>query len=252
LELTSFSNEILSFLFLVAVVAGFIDTLAGGGGLLALPALILSGVPPLAALGTNKLQGSFGTATATYVMFKKQKISWSAIKQLAVPAFLGAFIGAVCVQFIDTALLSFIIPSVLLIIALYFLISPTPSRQHPQLPHGTYRKWVVPVIGYYDGMFGPGTGSFFALSGVLCRGLDLISATAIAKPLNFATNIASLLFFIWAGQVIWIAGIIMIVGQILGAWLGAHCLLNIKPLYIRVAVVLMCCSMLIKYLYSLN
>lgn len=110
------------FLFAVAIVAGFIDTLAGGGGLLTMPALLVGGVPPLAALGTNKLQGSMGTATATYMMLLKRKILWADIKFLMLFSFIGSSLGAIGVQFINVDALSFIVPSVLLVILIYFIL----------------------------------------------------------------------------------------------------------------------------------
>lgn len=249
MDIANYAIELLALLFLVAIVAGLLDTLAGGGGLIVLPALILSGVPPLAALGTNKLQGSMGTATATYLMIKNKRINIASVKLLMLFAFIGAMIGTIAVQFIDTELLSFVIPIVLFIIAIYFLISPKPSgtTEKAKLSERQYKKFVVPCIGYYDGMFGPGTGSFFAASGVYCRAHDLITATAIAKPLNFATNIASLIVFLLAGEIVWVIGILMMLGQIIGAWLGSHCLFKINPTYLRSMVVLMCFGMLIKY-----
>lgn len=254
MELVHFSIELLCVLFLVALVAGFLDTLAGGGGLIALPALILSGVPPLTALGTNKLQGCMGTATASYMMFKKKKVRWQHIKYAMLTAFLGATLGTITVQFINTAVLPFVIPSVLLFIALYFLISPIPTESNgkAKLADNTYKNTVIPTIGFYDGMFGPGTGSFFALSGVMCRGYNLIQSTANAKPLNFATNIASLIIFIVTGHIAWRIGVAMMLGQAVGAWLGSHCLLKISPTYLRAVVFLMCCGMLIKYVVSMG
>lgn len=254
LELADFSIELLSLLFLVAVLAGLLDTLAGGGGLISLPALILSGVPPLAALGTNKLQGSMGTATATYIMLKNKKIHWHNVKHIMLTAFIGAIIGTIAVQFINTDVLTFVIPVVLLFIAIYFLISPkiAQKKEKSKLTESQYKNTVVPFIGFYDGMFGPGTGSFFALSGVSCQGQDLITSTAIAKALNFSTNIASLIVFVIAGQIVWAIGILMIFGQILGAWLGSHLLFKINPTHLRRVVVLMCCCMLIKYAHSMG
>jgi len=254
LEFANISIELLSLLFLVAVVAGLIDTLAGGGGLISIPALILSGVPPLAALGTNKLQGSMGTATATFMMIKNRRIKWEHVKPLMLMAFVGATFGTIAVQFINTEVLSFVIPIVLIFIAIYFIISPNPATHNGEskVSYGKYKNIVVPLIGYYDGMFGPGTGSFFALAGVSCRGHDLISATAIAKSLNFATNIASLIVFVIAGHIVWAIGITMILGQVVGAWAGSHCLFKINPAYLRAIVVVMCTAMLLKYADSMG
>jgi uncharacterized membrane protein YfcA len=249
LELSGLSTEFFTFLFFISVLAGFLDTLAGGGGLITLPALILSGVPPLAALGTNKLQGSMGTATATYLMLKNKKIHWRDIKPLMLSAFVGAVFGATIVQFINTDILSFVIPAVLVSITVYFLVSPKPGHKDgsPSLSERKYKYGVIPVIGGYDGMFGPGTGSFFAVAGMSCRGHNLLLSTATAKPLNFSTNIASLIIFVAAGQVVWLVGGLMMVGQAIGARIGSHYLFKINPAHLRKLVVIMCSGMLVKY-----
>jgi len=254
LELVQVSIELLTILFIVAVVAGLLDTLAGGGGLIALPALILSGVPPLAALGTNKLQGSMGTATATYIMLKNKRIKWHEVKKLMLFAFIGAILGTVAVQFIDQKVLSYVIPVVITFIGLYFLFSPMASDQQTTAKISKYRyqNIVIPTIGCYDGFFGPGTGSFFSLAGISLRGHGIIDATAIAKALNFATNIASLIVFLIAGKIVWAIGLVMMLGQVIGAWLGAHCLFSINPKYLRLLVVVMCFGMLIKYSHSMG
>jgi len=253
MEIASFPLELLSFLFFAAFVAGFLDTLAGGGGLIALPALMMSGIPPLSALGTNKLQGTMGTATATFMMLRKRRVRWQDVKFPMLFAFIGATLGTVAVQFVNTDLLTFVIPVVLFLIAVYFLLSPLPQEgiTEPRMAKGTYQKVVVPLIGWYDGMFGPGTGSFFALAGVSLRGHGLVDATAVAKTLNFATNIAALVVFLLAGKVVWPAGLTMMVGQFAGAWGGSHCLFRIKPQYLRLIVVVMCLGMLTKYAYSM-
>lgn len=247
-----FSLELLALLFLVAVCAGFLDTLAGGGGLITIPALVLAGVPPLAALGTNKLQGCVGTATSSLLLFRRKKIHWVDLRRLMWPAFLGAAAGTVAIQFVNTSVLEFMIPSVLVIIALYFMLSPYLKFEsaEPRLSQGAYQKIVMPLIGCYDGMFGPGTGSFFALVGVSLRGLVLITATAMAKPLNFATNLASLVVFLLAGQILWTAGLAMMVGQVLGAWAGSHMLFKVNPAFLRVIIVLVCLLMLTRYVYQ--
>ena len=253
MEIPDLSIKLLSFLFLTALIAGFLDTLAGGGGLLTVPALILSGIPPLAVLGTNKFQSSMGTATATFMMFKNKKVSWEEVKGLMLFAFLGSLLGATAVQFINTEMLSFVIPLVLLFIALYFLISPKPKENNEvKLSYKKYRNFVIPLIGSYDGFFGPGTGSFFALSGVSLRGRGLISATIVAKALNFATNVAALLVFLTTGRIAWVAGLFMIAGQGIGAWLGSKFLFKINPSYLRILIVLMCTAMLIKYSLSMG
>ncbi len=244
--------EVLVFLFIAAAIAGFMDTLAGGGGLITIPALVVSGVPPLASLGTNKLQSCFGSGTASFLLFKRKKIHWQELRPMMFAAFIGSVAGTVIVQFIDTRVLGFMIPLVLVIIAAYFITAPYLKLESPEprMSAGLYQKTVLPAIGAYDGMFGPGTGSFLAVAGVSLRGLALINATAIAKPLNFATNIASLIVFIFAGQIMWLAGLTMIVGQILGAWLGSHYLFKVNPKILRILIVTICLLMLGQYWYK--
>lgn len=240
------------FLCAVALAAGFIDTLAGGGGLIVLPALIVSGVPPLAALGTNKLQSTFGTATATLMMMRMRKVRWREVRFWMLSAFIGSALGTVAVQFVDPSALTFVIPIVLVIIAAYFLLSSVLAKliKPGNMSDLKFGLSAVPAIGFYDGMFGPGTGSFYAFSGVAAKGWDLIRSTAVAKCLNFSTNLASLIVFALAGQMVWTIGLCMMLGQLLGAFLGARVLVKIPVLLLRSLVVLMCMAMLIRYLCS--
>ena len=240
--------EVILFLFSVALVAGFIDTLAGGGGLITIPSLLLCGIPPLQALGTNKFQSVMGTATATYMLHKAKAINWQQMKLPLLYAFAGSVLGTLAVQFIDKRALSFVIPVVLIIIATYFLLSPLFPAENSKitLPEKTYNKSIISLIGTYDGMFGPGTGSFFALAGVALRGKKLIDATIVAKPLNCATNCASLIVFLFSGHIVWIIGVSMMLGQFIGARLGACMLFKINKNVLRYLIVFMCIGMLIK------
>jgi len=234
----------------VALLAGFLDTLAGGGGLLTLPALLLAGVPPLAALGTNKLQGSFGTGMATYQVLRRKRVSWADVKWPMLLAFAGSVAGSVGIQFVHADGLRILIPVVLALIAAYFLFVPR-AHQPPATPRigeSAFRGAVVPAIGAYDGAFGPGTGSLFALTGVALRAQTLVQSTAVAKTLNFATNVASLAVFLVAGKVVWVAGAAMIGGQLLGSYVASHVLFRIKPLVLRVLIVVMSLAMLVRVL----
>jgi len=250
LELATYSYELLAFLFFVAIVAGFLDTLAGGGGLLTLPALMMAGMPPLAALATNKLQSCMGAGTAALMMLRSRRVRWHNVKSLMLAAFIGSAIGTGIVQLINTDALTIIIPFVIGFIGLYFLFTPTVdvANKKPKMSIPVYKKTIVPLIGCYDGLFGPGTGSFFALAGRALRAQSFLEATATAKTLNFSTNFASLIVFIFAGQVIWLVGLTMMVGQFIGAWLGAHCLFKIPVSFLKYLVVVMCFAMLVKYI----
>ena len=253
MDIANFSIEILAFLFFVGVVAGFLDTLVGGGGLLAVPALLLSGIPPIYVLGTNKFQGSMGTGIATFLLFKKKKLDWNSVKNLMFASFIGSIVGGVIIQFVDTQFLSFVIPIVLVFIAIYFIVSPKPkSTVGNSKPNKKFELFAVPVVGFYDGMFGPGAGSFFAMTGVMLKKLEIIQATILAKPLNFASNIAGFIVFFSFGHIAFLIGILMMMGQMIGAFFGTHYLLKANPLIIRFLIVIISISMLIKYMLSLS
>ncbi|WP_416768269.1 TSUP family transporter [Sulfurimonas sp. ST-25] len=242
----------LMFLFAASIVAGTMDTMVGGGGLITLPSLMLTGLSPINALGTNKLQGCVGTGVATFLLFKKSKIRWRHIRPLFIAAFVGSVIGTVVVQFISQHSLSLVIPVVLVLIIGYFpLYNPSKTANFSIKVSAKKFTWlVVPGIGFYDGMFGPGTGSFFSFANVLLRRAKLVAATATAKPLNFATNVSSLLVFILFGNVVWHVGLVMMLGQAIGAWLGVHLLYKINPQYLRSFVIAVCLLMLGKYIAS--
>ena len=253
MDIANFSIEILTFLFFVGVVAGFLDTLVGGGGLLAVPALLLSGIPPIYVLGTNKFQGSMGTGIATFLLFRKKKLDWNSVKSLMFASFIGSILGGVIIQFVDTQFLSFVIPIVLVFIAIYFIISPKPkSTVGNSKPNKKFELFAVPVVGFYDGMFGPGAGSFFAMTGVMLKKLEIIQATILAKPLNFASNIAGFIVFFSFGHIAFLIGLLMMMGQMIGAFFGTHYLLKANPLIIRFLIVIISISMLIKYMLSLS
>jgi len=253
MDIANFSIEILTFLFFVGVVAGFLDTLVGGGGLLAVPALLLSGIPPIYVLGTNKFQGSMGTGIATFLLFKKKKLDWNSVKNLMFASFIGSIVGGVIIQFVDTQFLSFVIPIVLVFIAIYFIVSPKPKSiaSNPK-SNKKFELFAVPVVGFYDGMFGPGAGSFFAMTGVMIKKLEIIQATILAKPLNFASNIAGFIVFFSFGHIAFLIGLLMMMGQMIGAFFGTHYLLKANPLIIRLLIVIISISMLIKYMLSLS
>ena len=253
MDIANFSIEILTFLFFVGVVAGFLDTLVGGGGLLAVPALLLSGIPPIYVLGTNKFQGSMGTGIATFLLFRKKKLDWNSVKSLMFASFIGSIVGGVIIQFVDTQFLSFVIPIVLVFIAIYFIVSPKPkSTVGNSKPNKKFELFAVPVVGFYDGMFGPGAGSFFAMTGVMLKKLEIIQATILAKPLNFASNTAGFIVFFSFGHIAFLIGLLMMMGQMIGAFFGTHYLLKANPLIIRLLIVIISISMLIKYMLSLS
>ena len=234
---------------LAAFAAGYLDTLVGGGGLITIPALLMAGVPPLAALGTNKLQAVSGSGTASIMMFRLKRVRFAEVRWLMLIAFAGSLLGTIAVQYFSVEALNILIPLVIILIAVYFLLAPkqvTETRE-ARISHSAYASSAVPVIGAYDGMFGPGTGSFFVLAGVSLRGQQIVDATARAKTMNFATNLASLLVFAIYGQLWIVVGLVMMIGQITGARLGAKTLVTINPAVLRYLVIGMCLVMLVSW-----
>ncbi|MGH1487369.1 MAG: TSUP family transporter [Cellvibrionaceae bacterium] len=246
----SLSAEVLALLFFVAIAAGFIDTLAGGGGLITIPVFLILQIPPLEALATNKLQASFGSFTASITMLRKRVIRWSKVRAAFFASLIGSSVGTVLVHFVEAELLIQLIPAILIAVALYFALVKQVGAVEKDaiISEKKYHLGVVPAIGFYDGFFGPGTGSFFTFANVALMGRTIINATANAKCLNFASNIASLVVFIASGHILWLVGAVMIIGQIIGARLGSHAVLNHGQTLIRPFIVIICLLMCIKLL----
>lgn len=206
-----------------AVVTGFIDAVAGGGGLIMMPTLLFAGLPPHLALGTNKVQSMCGTGMAAYRYRRAGLFRIGPNKALIAAVFAGALAGAVVIQWIDARALSLIVPTLLLAVAVYTVFSPRmdDTDSHARVSERGY----LPVgsgIGFYDGFFGPGTGQFFAVTLVGLRGHGLTRATGLTKLLNVTSNFASVIAFAFGGKIIWLLGFSMALGSMAGAWLGAH------------------------------
>ncbi|STQ87173.1 hypothetical protein LS73_001055 [Helicobacter muridarum] len=243
------SIDTLGILVLVAFVAGLIDSIAGGGGMITIPSLWLAGIPPHIALGTNKLQSCFGSFSAALHFYKKGFLNLKNNLAFVISVFIFASLGALLVRAFDAEFLSKCIPFLLIIFAFYFLFSPKVSNQESKPRSNRFLLGIVfGIIGFYDGFFGPGTGSFFMLAGILLGGFNITSSLAHAKLYNFISNFASLLIFALGGQVLWILGITMGVGQFLGANIGSRLAIRygvkiIKPLVVIVSLV-MCVKLL--------
>jgi uncharacterized membrane protein YfcA len=241
--------ELLIALSFVAIAAGFIDAIAGGGGLLTIPALLFAGVPPVQTLATNKLQACFGSFTATRYFIKQNLVSPKQQIGAIIAAAIGAMIGAYAIQLFNADILVTLLPFALIAIAIYLVFSKNLDNARPaKLSKKTFNFTVVTGIGFYDGFFGPGTGTFYTLSYCKIRALNLIQATAHAKLANFTTNIASLFIFILSDEILWTVGLAMAVGQVIGARLGAATAMKQGTVFIRYVSVVMCIAMSIGLL----
>ena len=235
----------------VAVFTGFIDSIAGGGGLIMMPALLFAGLPPINALATNKLQSVFGTFVAMTNYGRKGLIDWKAAPLPAALVFVGAAAGTFAVQSISTSVLKLIVPVLLIGAAAYILLSPRMTDEDAQqrLSAPGYAP-VGGAIGFYDGFFGPGAGTFYTTSLVALRGLGLTRATALTKLLNFLSNVASVLLFAFGGKMLWVAGLCMAAGAMAGGWVGSHTAMRFGARLIRPLLVAISLGMTAKLLWD--
>ena len=246
------SYELLALLFLIAMLAGFIDSIAGGGGLLTVPALLAVGLPPASALATNKLQSCGGSFSASLYFIRQRMVDLKQQKWAIACAFIGSALGTLSVMHIQADFLKLLLPILTISVGLYFLLSPTIGENDRKSRLTILQFAILPalVIGFYDGFFGPGAGSFYALAYITLAGFNLTKATAHTKVLNFTSNLAGLILFIAGGEVVWSIGLVMLVGQFIGARLGAKMVIAkgrklIRPMLITVSTI-----MSIKLIYE--
>ena len=230
-------------LFLTGLAAGFVDSITGGGGLITIPVLLNVGMPPQFALGANKLQATFGSGSAVWHYGRAGLINFSACKLGILCTLIGATGGTLLVSRLPPNLLKQTIPWLLIAIALYFIFQPKLGAvdRTPRLNATWFHLIFGLGIGFYDGFFGPGTGTFWAMAYLLCLGFNLTRATAHTKVMNFTSNIASLAVFLIAGHCHYGAGFCMGLGQLLGARLGSKAVIRsgakfIRPVFIAVVL----------------
>ncbi len=231
--------DLVALLILAAFLAGFVDAIAGGGGLITVPALLLAGANPVEALATNKLQGCFGSGTAMISYARAGHVRLKDQAGMALVSLLAGAGGALVAHLIPAEVLRVIMPVVLVAVALFFAFKPglTDLDRVQRMGPGVFTFTAVPLIAAYDGFFGPGTGSFFMLGFILLAGYGVLKATAHTKLLNFASNFGSLVVFVFSGATWWAVGLAMALAQTAGALLGARLAMRvgaglIKPLLV--------------------
>jgi hypothetical protein len=242
--------ETILLLAIAAFAAGFIDSIAGGGGLITVPALLLAGFGPVDALGTNKLQALFGSGSATYSYARKGHVDLRRLVPAAMLAVVGSGFGAALASVAPGEILQALLPVLLIAVAVYFVVKPDlgdfdrAERMRPAL----FLAIAPPVIGFYDGLFGPGTGSFFMLAFVGLAGFGILKATAHTKLLNFGSNVGAFVVFAAFGAVAWKVGLIMGAMQFLGARIGAALAMRIGARLIRPLLVVVSIALAIRLL----
>lgn len=246
-----FSNvDVGTFIFLgvACFVAAFIDAVAGGGGLITVPAYLASGIPAHVALGTNKVSSSIGTIASSIKFATSGKVNWGLIKKVIPFSFIGALLGVKTVVLIDSKYLYPIAIVLLLVVLIYTLINKNMGRENQF--EGLNKNNIIAgrvmaiVLGFYDGFFGPGTGSFIIFALIRIYKLDFTNASGNAKIINLTSNLASMFLFIILGKVNFFYSIPIGIIMVFGATLGAKIAVTkgtgfIKPMFLVVTTIVL-------------
>jgi len=237
---------------LASLLAGFVDAVVGGGGLVLVPALfgVFPAAAPATLFGTNKGGAIWGTALAALQYARRVTLPWHALLPAFAAALLGSFAGAWTVTLVPADGLRLALPFILLLVLIYTLAKKDMGREHAPRLSGATEIWVASaiglLIGFYDGFFGPGTGSFFVFLFVRFLGFDFLHASASAKILNTATNFAALVLFASKGHVWWHIAAVMAVANVLGSLVGTRMALKHGAGFVRGAFIIVVSALILK------
>ncbi|WP_116473040.1 sulfite exporter TauE/SafE family protein [Zobellella maritima] len=246
-----FDFSVYFLLALTGLLAGFLDAVAGGGGLITIPALLSAGLPPHMALGTNKVAASLSSLTSAITFYRQRLFQpgfwWRALLAAAV----GALVGTLLVNLINAAWLEKLLPLLIFGVAIYTIVNRRHEHQGNQLPRPNQRlyrrQWGQGLLlGAYDGAFGPGAGAFLIVSSMALYRLNLLLSSGLAKGMVLTSNLVSLLTFIALGQVDWILGLTLSVGIMAGSFIGAHSAIRFGAGFIRPIFVVMVLALSLK------
>jgi uncharacterized membrane protein YfcA len=218
----------IAFVLVAAFGAGFVDALAGGGGLIQLPALFAAfpNAPHTTLLGTGKLAGFAGTCSAIARFVRHVTLDWRLLRPAVAGAFVASFAGAWLATTVSPMRFRTLVPLLLGVVLVYTLLHRDLGREHRPRTYGAHGRWLAAgsagLIGLYDGFFGPGTGSFLVFLFVRVFGLDFLHASASAKIVNAATNVAAIVLFGVTGELYWLLGLAMSISNVAGAQFGSH------------------------------
>lgn len=252
--LENITNTWIIVFILTGFIAGYIDSIAGGGGMIQVPVLLLSGIPPIFVLASNKMASLFGTLMATIKYAISKKISWKIVSIAILPCLIASFIGSKLVMYVSDDIIQW---AILLSIPIALLFLLKKSKEIKEINSLLTKRNIILAtapIGFYDGLLGPGTGTYMTISMKKFLHLDYIISTASTKPLNMATNVGSAIAFLAAGKVIWIVALPMAIANVLGSYVGSHYAIKggeqfIKKVLIYVLVFMLSANIL-KIIFS--
>jgi uncharacterized protein len=244
------------FLGVAAMLAGMIDAVVGGGGLIQIPALFstLPEAVPATLLGTNKLAGVWGTSAAAVNFARRVRVHWSTAVPAALAAFALAFVGAFTVTKVSPDFLRKLLPFILIAVAIYTFKKKDLGSIHAPVHEGMQeRAFAIGIggcIGFYDGFFGPGTGSFLVFLFVRFFGFDFLAASAVSKVVNVACNLSALLWFGYSGHLIWQLGAMMAVCNVAGSLVGSRLAIKHGSGFVRKLFLLVVSALILKTGYD--
>lgn len=241
---------------LASLFAGFVDSIVGGGGLILVPALfaVFPNTHPATLFGVNKSASIWGTAAATVQYARRVHMPWGALLPAAAVCFAGSMAGAWAVTVVSPDFLRRVLPVILIGVLAYTLARKDLGRHHAPRFAGQHEALAAATlgltIGFYDGFFGPGTGSFFVFLFVRWLGYDFLHASASAKLLNTTSNLAALMLFAWKGHVWWHFALVMAIANVIGSLLGTRLALKHGSGFVRGVFIVVVGALILKTGYD--
>lgn len=240
-------------LVVVAFLAGYVDAIAGGGGVVLIPALLFAGVPAVSAMAVNKIVAIAGTTLAVVKYALAKQVYWRLVFWSLLPCLAASFLGGKLALLLSDKVLVWMI-LLCIPVALYFVLTNRKSQTNETGSKYTRAGWVLSPIGFYDGLIGPGTGTYMTIAMRRFLSMDYLRATATTKPLNLVTNVGAAVAFLLAGKVIWALAIPMLLANAAGAWVGSHFAIKNGDAFIRrmlvIVLVIMLTANVIKLIVS--
>lgn len=240
-----------------AFLAGFVDAIVGGGGLIQTPAalVLLPQLPVATVMGTLKIPAFSGTSVAAYQYSKRVKLNYRMLGLMAAIAFTAAFCGSKLLTMVSNSFMKPLLLIVLVLVAIYSYtnkqLGTHTEKQHTQKQQWWYAIAISLVIGFYDGFIGPGAGSFLVLAFIGIFGFDFINASANAKFVNLSTNLGSIAFFLLSGKIIFSVALPMAACNMVGGWCGAKLALLRGNKFIRIFFLIVVCATIIRFAYDI-
>ena len=234
----------------VAFAAGYIDAVAGGGGMLNLPALLFAGVPPVSALAVSKMSAIAGTVLAVIKYTLSKKVHWQTVMIAALPCLAASYLGGKLALITPATVLTWAI-LICIPIALFIVLRDSTDSNEEEITNTPKTLMAITPIGFYDGILGPGTGTYMTIAVRKILKFDLLKASATIKPLNLLSNIGAGIAFILAGKVIWSIAVPMLIASSIGGWLGGQSAIKGGGIFIRKILIVVLTIMLVANVYKM-